>query len=73
MEQLKPCPFCGATPRAIAKGDGPYKNSTYPDYKPDPEVRGWDIECETDGCYLEDGADFWLTRDEVVTKWNKRA
>ena len=62
---LKPCPFCGATPRFIDRnndGDYPLEKWFY------------DVGCRTENCYLEFGADWWLkTKEEAAEMWNKRA
>lgn len=60
---LKPCPFCGGD------ADIMYKNSPY-------DCRGtiyFDVRCTNNGCYLDEGADYWNYKNEVIELWNKRA
>ncbi len=54
---LLPCPFCNASPII-------YNRSSLDE--------GYDICCQTDGCYLETGAEWFLPKDEVIAKWNRR-
>lgn len=59
---LKPCPFCGKIPvfieRVTDRANRPY----------------FDIACGTGGCYLEDGADWWLkSAQEAKDLWEKRS
>jgi len=63
---LKPCPFCGAIPRILYRSLGCDNEGFL-------NGSGWDASCDTDGCYLESGAD-WLLEDrvDVVDMWNKR-
>ncbi len=55
---LLPCPFCGALPEI-------YNRISFED--------SYDIRCNKPGCYLEFGADWYLSKEEVIEKWNKRA
>jgi hypothetical protein len=67
MSQMKPCPFCGAAPKFVTRscddliegGAGP---TGYGDFR-----------CGTDGCLLEEGADWYVEHDEAAAMWNKRA
>ncbi len=48
MTELKPCPFCGGEGAVILREDGM-------DFE-------YDVGCGTDGCYLEFGAEWKLTK-----------
>jgi len=56
---LSPCPFCGKDVDFIERGDSKDSDS-------------YDIGCNSDDCYLEGGADWWLSKEEVITMWNTR-
>ena len=64
-EQLKPCPFCGGAVEMVNKTSITYIDETPADI--------WDIRCPTKGCYLEDGADWFIERSELIEKWNRRS
>lgn len=32
----------------------------------------YDVGCQTEGCYLIDGAEWCLSKGEVIEMWNKR-
>jgi hypothetical protein len=56
---LLPCPFCGAESELIERDSG---YST-----------GWDVQCNTKGCYLEFGGEYWLAKEsEAIALWNNR-
>ena len=59
---IKNCPFClGSTHVFLRSGLG------------DSEAFGFDVCCETDGCYLSEGADWYFdTEQEAIDKWNTR-
>jgi len=62
--ELLPCPFCGAIP-IINKKDSSSMRSNCAD--------GFDIECRTEECHMEFGADFYFdTELEAINSWNKR-
>jgi hypothetical protein len=61
MYDLKPCPFCGAMPEIFRS-----------DNDDDDKFSRYDIRCNTIDCYLEDGADWTLPKDELVSMWNRR-
>ena len=61
---LLPCPFCGAKPqfREIEWEVSCKETKTV-----------YDIQCKTEGCYMEEGADWnFDTKEEVAEMWNKR-
>ena len=51
------CPFCGEQLMFIAKTCG-YFN----------EEMKFDVECQVEGCYLQHGADWYLTKEELLSK-----
>jgi len=58
---LLPCPFCGAKPK-FREREWSSKNIIF-----------YDVHCKTDGCYMEEGADWnFNTKEEVAKMWNKR-
>lgn len=61
---LLPCPFCYATPHFIEQPYD-YGFTKYQDEK-------WDVACGTSGCYLENGADWFLTQETAAILWNRR-
>ncbi len=61
MENLLPCPFCGALPILYNRA-----------YNPSFLCEEYDICCQTDKCYLKFGADWHLSKEEIIEKWNKR-
>lgn len=63
---LLPCPFCGATPAFLDRGDEFDFNRGWKDAI-------WDVCCPTEGCYLQFGADMWTSKEDAATMWNKRA
>ena len=65
MNELLPCPFCGAVPVFVDRG---INAGTYHE----PEEHGWDVQCQTVGCFAEFGADWWFTQKEVAEMWNRR-
>ena len=71
MEKLKLCPFCGNQPFYIQRdiNDGTTTMS-FPMY--DATVEMWDIGCMTSECFLQFGADWWLSAYEANEKWNTR-
>ena len=63
MDKLKPCPFCGAEPVITVKDNDEY-NTLNDNY---------DIQCGTENCYLEFGADwFHESIEKAVEQWNNR-
>jgi len=54
---LLPCPFCGEESQLMRRGG---------------DDEDYDIFCNTPGCYLEGGADWWLSKEEVLSMWNER-
>lgn len=54
--ELLPCPFCGSKAEFIEHSSG----VTY------------DVCCAQSGCYLEEGADWYLDKAEAVAMWNTR-
>lgn len=61
---LLPCPFCGAKPR--------FREIEWDVSCRKTEIR-YDIECGTDGCYMEEGSDWnFKTKEDVAEIWNKR-
>ena len=60
---LLPCPFCGEKVELIVRND----DSRLEEYE-----KEYDVGCCTSYCYLEQGADWWLSKEEVITRWNKR-
>jgi hypothetical protein len=57
----KPCPFCG-------------KEVKWVEHDTDCSriEENLDVACGTHDCYLEYGADWWLTEKELIDKWNNR-
>lgn len=57
---LKPCPFCGAKVDLFESTD----------------FEGcFDIQCQTQGCYLRFGADWYFEKHEIyklIEMWNRR-
>ena len=62
--ELKPCPFCGSKAELIDR--------TYYEHD-DQKPECFDVRCTNNGCYLDEGADYWNYKDEVIELWNKRA
>ena len=58
MTKLKPCPFCGKDPFLLEREDFTQES--------------WDICCGTKDCLLEEGADWYSPKNEIIDKWNKR-
>jgi len=56
---IKPCPFCGGNAVLFSRSEKPDKFS-------------YDIKCLTSGCYLLDGADWWISYSDVIDMWNLR-
>ena len=60
MDELKPCPFCGAAGHAY--------EFTYPNGETVWRVAIW----HENGCYIDDSSNFEC-KDDVVRAWNRRA
>ena len=60
MTKLSPCPFCGEKAKYIERSTHKRDRNRF------------DIGCDTIGCYLEGGAEWWLTKSEITEKWNRR-
>lgn len=58
---LLPCPFCGGEARLIEKPDIEYNAPS-----------DWDAGCTTRECFLEEGAEWYLEKEQVIKLWNKR-
>jgi len=59
MDDLKPCPFCGSSARYILKDDISFG-------------KWWDVGCNNQNCFLNEGADWYHTKDNVTELWNTR-
>ena len=59
MTDLKPCPFCGGEVHFYGWNDG--------------NDGGYDIQCATSDCFMEDGAEYCDSKEYVANLWNKRA
>ena len=68
MTDILPCPFCGAIPVFVNRG-----NAKRAVPKMDPTEFVWDVECKTSGCYAEFGGENWETQEAVAEMWNRRA
>lgn len=60
MDDLKPCPFCGGQVEVWNR------------YGDDQIKEAYDISCATTGCYLQCGAEWFLSKEELLLKWNSR-
>ena len=67
MTDMLPCPFCGAIPVFVNRG-----NAKRAVPKMDPTEFVWDVECKTPGCYAEFGGENWETQEAVAEMWNRR-
>ena len=56
-QDLKPCPFCGGKAQFVKLGEAENE---------------YDICCATFDCYLESGADWRLTKEELFQMWDRR-
>lgn len=56
MSELKPCPFCGRTPRVT--------------YEPLPYGHCWSVDCVNEGCTKKPGTWYYYVRSDAVRAWN---
>lgn len=73
-EKLKPCPFCGGE----AETKGRMLTSISAGGKKEFSVTNWVVRCKNRDCFmsgLRTGAfmDDFLSEDEAIEAWNKRA
>jgi len=61
LSDLLSCPFCGENPKYVRRG------TDCPGMEED-----FDVACGTKGCYLGDGADYWVSKEDITKIWNTR-
>ena len=66
MIDLLPCPFCGAVPVFVDRGQ-------HLGISHSPEDQAWDVQCQTIGCYAEFGADWFFSQAYAAELWNTRS
>lgn len=60
MQELKPCPWCGAQPRVSR-----YSSKSFGDQ--------WQVECANDKCWVEAGTSAYDSENKSLNVWNTRA
>ena len=66
QRELKPCPFCGS------KAELFQRELFGSDHDFSKDNDNWDVRCSADNCYLVDGADWWLIKEQAILAWNTR-
>ena len=61
---IKKCPFCNSNAELF--------NRTSLDFTDENTDDIYDIRCNTAGCYLEYGADWYRSKNEIIDQWNNR-